>query len=74
MNDDPRLSAGDGAAARLPKWDARVLRGLAWNDPDLAIDWPVLETDALVLDCDIDRPRFSDVDEFFPYHAESGGF
>jgi dTDP-4-dehydrorhamnose 3,5-epimerase len=40
--------------------------GLAWNDPDLAIDWPVAERDAIVLDRDLRRPRFSELTELFP--------
>jgi len=42
-------------------------RGLRWNDPDLAIDWPVTETDVIVLPRDLDRPRFRDLAELFPY-------
>jgi dTDP-4-dehydrorhamnose 3,5-epimerase len=44
--------------------------GLAWNDPDLGIEWPVSESDAIVLERDRNRPRFSQLTEFFPYPAE----
>lgn len=44
--------------------------GLAWNDPDLGIDWPIAEAEAIVLERDLDRPRFRDLTGFFPYPAE----
>ena len=44
--------------------------GLAWNDPDLGIEWPVSEDNAIVLERDLDRPRFLQLTEFFPYPAE----
>jgi dTDP-4-dehydrorhamnose 3,5-epimerase len=43
--------------------------GLAWNDPDLGIDWPFRPEEVIVLDRDVDRPRFSQIDRFFPYPA-----
>ncbi len=44
--------------------------GLAWNDPDLGIEWPITPDEAIVLERDLDRPRFSELAEFFPYPAE----
>jgi dTDP-4-dehydrorhamnose 3,5-epimerase len=41
-------------------------RGLAWNDPDLAIEWPIDPGEAIVLPRDLDRPRFRDVTDLFP--------
>ena len=41
-------------------------RGLRWNDPDLGIAWPVREEEAIVLERDLDRPRFRDLTELFP--------
>lgn len=43
--------------------------GLAWNDPDLGIAWPIAESEAIVLERDLDRPRFSALTRFFPYPA-----
>lgn len=40
-------------------------RGFAWNDPALAIDWPIEPADAIVLQRDLDRPAFGELDEFF---------
>lgn len=44
--------------------------GLAWNDPDLGINWPFGDGDAMVLKRDLDRPRFSTVTDLFPFPAE----
>ena len=43
-------------------------RGLAWNDPDLGIPWPIDPTEVIVLGRDLDRPRFSALgpDDLFP--------
>lgn len=35
--------------------------GFAWNDPALGIEWPVSPDQAVVLERDMDRPRFSDL-------------
>lgn len=40
-------------------------RGFAWNDPALGIDWPIADVDAIVLQRDLDRPSFADLDELF---------
>jgi len=45
-------------------------RGLAWNDPDLGIQWPFDEKDGIVLQRDLDRPKFSTVSELFPFPAD----
>ena len=37
-------------------------RGIAWNDPDLAIAWPALPVDYLLSDKDQRQPRFVDAD------------
>lgn len=39
--------------------------GLAWNDPDLGVEWP-LPAPITVLERDLKRPRFSSLTEFFP--------
>lgn len=35
--------------------------GFAWNDADLGIEWPVGPNKAIVLDRDMDRPKFSEL-------------
>jgi dTDP-4-dehydrorhamnose 3,5-epimerase len=44
-------------------------RGLAWNDSDLGIEWPIGESAVTVLQRDLDRPHFSDVQEYFDYRS-----
>ncbi len=41
-------------------------RGLVWNDPELNVDWPITETEAIVLERDRRYPGFSKLTELFP--------
>lgn len=40
--------------------------GLAWNDPALAIDWPVAEAEAVLSPRDRTWPALAELDEVFP--------
>jgi len=40
-------------------------RGVRWNDPDLAIDWPIAEADATVSAKDAQAPLFADAVDLF---------
>jgi dTDP-4-dehydrorhamnose 3,5-epimerase len=42
-------------------YDPAVERGIAWNDPDIGIDWPVAEDERVVSERDTAAPRLSDV-------------
>ena len=42
-------------------------RGIAWDDPNLAIDWPVAKTDVVLSDKDRALPRFADFASPFRY-------
>ena len=42
-------------------------RGLAWNDPTLAIDWPISAAEALLSDKDRALPQFADFVSPFRY-------
>ena len=44
----------------------RYARALRWNDPDLGINWPVREADAIVLERDLCCLPFGELTEFFP--------
>jgi dTDP-4-dehydrorhamnose 3,5-epimerase len=44
-------------------------RGVLWNDPDLAIDWPVTAKAAELSAKDIRQPRLTDLPSYFS-HAE----
>lgn len=41
--------------------------GLAWDDPDLQIDWPVERTEAVLSPKDAGLPRFRDVANCLPF-------
>jgi dTDP-4-dehydrorhamnose 3,5-epimerase len=40
-------------------------RGLAWNDPDLGIAWPVDAQQAILSDKDTKNPRFAELPAYF---------
>ena len=46
-------------------------RGLIWNDPTLAIDWPVTAAEAVLSDKDRQLPRFADFAS--PFRYDRGG-
>jgi dTDP-4-dehydrorhamnose 3,5-epimerase len=46
-----------------PAWD----RGLAWDDPDLAIAWPLTAGEPLLSDKDRRHPRWRDLPQHFSY-------
>lgn len=46
-------------------WSADVDRGLAWDDPDLAIPWPVSGDEAIVSDKDRSQPKLADLPPYF---------
>src|SRR5262249_20162175 len=40
-------------------------RGIAWDDPDLAIAWPVTKTEAVLSDKDARQPPFASLPAYF---------
>ena len=40
-------------------------RGIAWDDPDIGIDWPVGEEDAVLSEKDAVQPAFADLPAYF---------
>jgi dTDP-4-dehydrorhamnose 3,5-epimerase len=44
--------------------------GLLWNDPTLAIDWPVPAAEAVLSDKDLKLGRFADFKSPFTYQGE----
>lgn len=42
-------------------------RGFSWNDPALGIQWPISDEEAIVLDRDVNRPGFEQLDDLYPY-------
>jgi dTDP-4-dehydrorhamnose 3,5-epimerase len=42
-------------------WDAKCDRSLLWNDPDIGIEWPITEADAILSPKDAAAPRLRDL-------------
>ncbi|ODR95889.1 dTDP-4-dehydrorhamnose 3,5-epimerase [Methyloceanibacter stevinii] len=42
-------------------------KGLLWNDPDIGIDWPVSEAEAVLSDKDKGLPMLSQLPDYFHY-------
>lgn len=41
--------------------------GIIWNDPDIAVEWPIAQTDAILSAKDAKLPRLADLDIPFTY-------
>lgn len=48
-------------------WSPAVDRGLAWDDPDLRIEWPVSATEAILSDKDRSQPKLADLPSYFTW-------
>ena len=46
-------------------YDTKAERGVIWNDPDLALPWPVDPAEVLVSDKDAKLPRLSECDPWY---------
>lgn len=51
-------------------YDASVERGIAWNDPEVAIQWPLPVGELLVSDRDRQAPRLSEIAGELPFCYE----
>jgi dTDP-4-dehydrorhamnose 3,5-epimerase len=47
-------------------------RGMLWNDPDLAIDWPVSAREATLSDKDLRLPRLKNLGACFVFEGSAG--
>jgi len=45
-------------------WDRRAERGVIWNDPTLAVPWPIAAADAILSDKDRALPRLIECSEW----------
>jgi dTDP-4-dehydrorhamnose 3,5-epimerase len=48
-------------------YDPAVERGIAWNDPDVAIHWPLPVAELVVSDRDAAAPRLREIGEELPF-------
>jgi dTDP-4-dehydrorhamnose 3,5-epimerase len=48
-------------------WDPACERGIAWNDPDLAISWGISPADVIVAEKDRTNPSFSELESAFKF-------
>ena len=46
-------------------YDTKAERGVMWNDPDLALPWPVDPSEVLVSDKDAKLPRLAECDAWY---------
>ena len=51
-------------------WSPEVDRGVAWDDVDLAIPWPIPESEAILSDKDRAQPSFADLPTYFEWKAQ----
>ena len=42
-------------------------KGILWNDPDLGIEWPVSETEAILSPKDWELPSLKDIPDYFEF-------
>ncbi|MFL6796346.1 MAG: dTDP-4-dehydrorhamnose 3,5-epimerase [Xanthobacteraceae bacterium] len=52
-------------------YDPSSERGLAWDDPELDIGWPVSAAQALLVSRDRNYPRLAELPDYFPYQKFS---
>lgn len=54
-------------------YDPACDRGLAWDDPDLGIDWPLNGARPVLSDKDAAHPCLRDLPDYFVYEPAAGG-
>ena len=48
-------------------YDPASERGVAWNDPEIGIAWPVGADDAILVERDRAYPRLAELTDYFPF-------
>lgn len=48
-------------------YDKSAERGVVWNDPTLALPWPLAAGEAVVSDKDMELPKLADCDAWYTY-------
>jgi len=54
-------------------YDAGIERGIAWDDPDLGIEWPLAAEELIVSERDAAAPRLSEIAAELPFRWEPAG-
>lgn len=52
-------------------YDPAVERGIAWNDPDIGIEWPLPKDELIVSERDMQAPLLREVAEELPFRWEA---
>jgi len=52
-------------------YDPALERGIAWNDPDVGIEWPLAREELIVSERDDSAPRLRDVADELPFQWHS---
>ena len=52
-------------------YDPEIERGIAWNDPDVAIEWPLPADEIVVSERDTGAPSFAEVAGSLPFEFRS---
>jgi dTDP-4-dehydrorhamnose 3,5-epimerase len=48
-------------------YDPGLERGIAWNDPDVGIEWPLPEGELIVSERDAAAPRLREIEHELPF-------
>jgi dTDP-4-dehydrorhamnose 3,5-epimerase len=48
-------------------YDPALDRGIAWNDPDVGIEWPLPEAELIVSSRDAAAPRLAEIADELPF-------
>jgi len=52
-------------------WNANSERGIAWDDPSLAIDWGISSKELTIADKDLNNPRLDQIEPLFRYEPKN---
>jgi dTDP-4-dehydrorhamnose 3,5-epimerase len=48
-------------------YDAEIERGIAWDDPDVGVEWPLPVDELIVSERDAEAPRLSEIADELPF-------
>jgi dTDP-4-dehydrorhamnose 3,5-epimerase len=51
-------------------YDPQLERGIAWNDPDVAIEWPLAEQELIISERDASAPLLRELKDELPFSYE----